>query len=75
MVFDAQCLITDRLASAFVGTLVSRTGRVCGDIYRPIRWIASEDSAYPISDCSSRFVVIVVCPLLPPGVLGGSFFV
>src|SRR5262245_41263196 len=39
MVFDPQCLITDRLASIFVRTLVSRTGRHWGHL-----------STYPL-DC------------------------
>src|SRR5215813_8541311 len=32
MVFDPQCLIANRLASAFVGTLVSWTGRHWGHL-------------------------------------------
>src|SRR5262249_42085726 len=47
MVFDPQCLITDRLASAFAGKLVSRTGRHWGPFIDLSARLLSEGRSYP----------------------------
>src|SRR5215471_9137576 len=47
MVFDPQCLITDRLASVFAGKLVSRTGRHWGPFIDLSARLLSEGRSYP----------------------------